>query len=67
MEFNPRFLEYNTLELDYATVGLVKFYEGSNWGEITSDRERSGKISCKDLTLVYMAAYGVRISCQIFL
>ena len=28
MEFNPRFLEYNTLELDYATVGLVKFYEG---------------------------------------
>lgn len=30
MEFNPRFLEYNTLELDYATVGLVKFYEGSN-------------------------------------
>lgn len=30
MEFNPRFLEWNTLELDYTTVGLVKFYEGSN-------------------------------------
>lgn len=25
-----QFLEYNTLELDYAIVGLVKFYEGSD-------------------------------------
>lgn len=48
-----QFLEYNTLELDCAIVGLVKFYEGSDWGEITSDWERSGKISCKDLTGIY--------------
>ena len=25
-----QFLEYNTLELDCAIVGLVKFYEGSD-------------------------------------
>ena len=37
MKFNSGILKYNTLELDYAAVGLVKFYGGSHQGENTSD------------------------------
>lgn len=40
MEFSLIIFEYLALDLDHAAAGLVKFYGGLNWEEITSERDQ---------------------------